>query len=209
MRGHQNRTKARRCVLVVLAILPFFETNTSAQSRLSPHDVLQRYCKMDASGKQLVPGGWLHLARMFVPKQELSGPVVVLFDRIEVIRDFSIGYPALDGHDRAKLKVRYSSLGEIDYRSITFSPSVAGQVEKDYSLLLTSKHYDIDSNGQQTVRKGPKTWRIEGSPLEPHITVDAAISYITQLRDKASTAEMNNNANKTLEALKRLRMKTP
>ncbi len=78
-------------------------------------------------------------------------------------------------------------------------------MEKSYNVLLTTKHYDLGSHGEETLLSGSKSWRIEGLPPEPHITVDAAIHYVRQLRSKATSAGIQENANVTIDALERLR----
>ena len=167
---------------------------------------------MDASGAQLAAGGWLPLARMFIPKRDLTGgPVVVLFDTLEVIGGYSISDPMMEGHDSARLSVRYSYLGDIDYKSLSFSrppPSPTAKVRRNYHLLYTAMHYDIGSQGEEKLLSGSKTWRIEGLPPEPHSTVEAAILYVRQLRNKTTSDAIKKNANVTIEALKRLRPNT-
>jgi len=196
--------------MLVLAAFLLSAREMCAQSGPSPQEVLQRYCELDASGKQLEMGGWLQLARMFIPQRELSpGPIVVLFDKLEVIRGFSVGDLIMEGHDRAKLTVRYSYIGEIDYQSLAFSSlkgSPAGEVTKNYNLLLTTKHYDIGPHSSEVLRTGPKAWRIEGSPAEPHITIDAAVLYVTQLQAKATKSGIKENASRTIDALEQLRL---
>ena len=178
----------------------------------SPREVLERYCKMDANGKQLEVGGWLQLARMFIVQRELSpGPIVVFRHKLEVIRGFLIGDPVMEGDDKAKLAVRYSYFGEIDYDSLIFSPSKEPSVEevRTYNLLLTTKHYDLGSQSEEVLRSGAKAWRIEGSPSEPHLKIDAALFCVQQLRDKATGAITKENANVTIKALSRLRLSLP
>jgi hypothetical protein len=146
---------------------------------------------------------------MFIPQRELSpGPIIAFFDKLEVIRGFSVGDSIMEGPDRAKVTVRYRYLGEIDYTSLIFSSSKmpsAGKLGKSYNLLLTTKQYDIGADGGEVLLGGPKAWRIEGSPSEPHITIDAAILYVTQLRNKATSAVIKENANITIVALKKVR----
>jgi hypothetical protein len=208
--GNTVHSPSKRPQQECTSVMPRTRLLVEEQSESSPPEALERYCKMDAIGTQLAVSGWLQLARMFVPQGELSpGPIVVVFDKLAVIRGFSIGEPVMQGHDRAKLTVRYSYLGEIDYTSLIFSSSKklsTGQVGKDYSLLLTTKQYDIGASGEEVLLSGSKAWRIEGSPSEPHITIDAAIVYVTQLQNKATSASIKANGNITIDALNRLRL---
>jgi hypothetical protein len=208
MRFHRRGARLPKQMLVLAALLMSVR-GTCAQSGPSPREVVERFCELDARGRQLEVGGWLQLARMFIPQRELSpGPIVVLFYKLEVIRGFSIGDLVMEGRDRAKLSVRYSFVGEIDYDSLTFSSqkgSSSGQMTKDYNLLLTTKQYDIGAHSSEVLQSGSKAWRIEGSPSEPHISIDAAILYVAQLQAKATKSGIKENANRTIDALKQLR----
>jgi hypothetical protein len=117
-----------------------------ASSKLSavqkPCDKMIDAIVVDAGkrGQVVKAGGWLPLARMFIPKRDLTGgPVVVLFDKLEVIGGYSISDPMMEGHDSARLSVRYSYLGDIDYKSLSFSrppPSPTAKVRRNYHLLI-------------------------------------------------------------------------
>ncbi len=202
----------RRATILFFALLVCCASATSAQSVQSPHSTLQRYCRMDADGTQLAPGGWLKLARMSIPTRELSpGPLVVLFDKIKVIRSYSIGQPVMEGHDRATIGVRYSYEGEIDYGSLAFSGSAAStphEAERTFRLLLTDKQYAFGQHGEEKILKGQRMWRIEGLPKEPHLTIDAAIICVKKLAQESTDPKAKENSKATLAALERLRTYT-
>jgi hypothetical protein len=52
---------------------------------------------------------------------------------------------------------------------------------------------------------GTEDWRIEGPVPEPHLTVDAAIRYVTKIRTDTKDATIRKNADETLATLKRFR----
>lgn len=184
--------------------LPGANAVTWAQAQQEPRAVLERYCKLDATGIQPRPRGWLQLARMFIPPQPRPGLIKAAFDKLEVIRTFAIGDPTMEGADAARFTVTYSSLGRLDYESLAFSPADAQSTKQStdtFRLVLTTKHFDIDSQGHGVLVTGPQSWRIEGLPHEPHITVDAAISLVAKLRDEATSNEVKLTAGKTISAL--------
>ncbi|SRR5260370_260466 len=48
---------------------------------------------------------------------------------------------------------------------------------------------------------GPEEWRIEGPPGPPWTTVNTAIRYVLEMRDKATDPILKKNADKTLAIL--------
>jgi hypothetical protein len=50
----------------------------------------------------------------------------------------------------------------------------------------------------------PAAWKIEGPLPEPLVTVDKAIRYLTELRDKSPDPVIKKNADHTLAKLKSL-----
>jgi hypothetical protein len=52
---------------------------------------------------------------------------------------------------------------------------------------------------------GGQEWRIEGPVPEPHLTVDAAIRYVNEIRANTKDATIRKNADRTLAALKHIR----
>jgi hypothetical protein len=51
---------------------------------------------------------------------------------------------------------------------------------------------------------GPTEWRIDGTANKIWLTLDAAIRYVTQRRDKTTDAAIKKNADQTLAKLLRL-----
>src|SRR5438105_9889294 len=49
-------------------------------------------------------------------------------------------------------------------------------------------------------------WKIEVPPLESHLTVNSAIHYATEIRDKASDPVIKKNADETLVKLAHLQV---
>ena len=184
-------------------------TVTWAQAPPEPRAVLELYATLDSGGKQLTLRGWLQLARMFIPEREPHpGPMKLNFDKIEVIRGFTIDDPVVEGADAARFTVRYSLLGKIDYDSLAFSPT-DGKSPKEsvdtFKLVFTTRHFGVDSDGASVLLTGRRSWRIEGFPHTPRITAEAAISQIVKWRNGEARAEVRANADKTISALNALR----
>jgi hypothetical protein len=170
---------------LVLGLIAMAGGSKSPQA--SPRDVLQRFCELDANGKQLEDQGSGEIAALFI-RQGDHRP-----EKIVVIRDFVVSQPS-STDKKAEFYVEYIYLGQIDLSRLQFSrspdfPPGPSKVRSTFALVSAS---------------APE-WRIEGSPPEPHLTVSAAISYIKQMRDKTTDVAVRKNAGKTLVALNRLR----
>jgi hypothetical protein len=184
-------------ILAGLALLGIAAT-TPASSQEAPREVLEQYCELDAQGEQLTPDGWKRVAPLFV------AAAAPRWGRIIVIKDSVVSHPNLRG-DKAEFYVEYIQLGQIDSSHAKFSPLPPAKVRAGFDLVLTGepRNVGLTGEGTRTVRAGQ--WRIEGSPPEPHLTVDAALRYATDLRDRANDELTRRNADRAIRALKGLR----
>ncbi len=189
--------------LLVLATIASYTQSPTSTSPRGPGEVLKQFCEMDAKGVRLTSQGWRKAAALFV-RPEPPSP-----DKIIVIKDFVISPPKIEGN-RAEFYVEYIYLGQLNRSAARFlSPSFPlppdpSTVRAEYSLLLADKDHKPNTNEsveQQETRSSE--WRIEGHQPEQHITVDTAIQYVTQIRDKTADPVIRKNANKTLATLKR------
>jgi hypothetical protein len=181
-------------VLVAVALFNgAFDVPTDAQD--SPRDVLEQFCDLDAQGVQLTPDGWQKIAQLFV------GPSVPRRGRIIVVKDFVVSRPELKTN-RAEFYVEYVQLGEIVSAAAKFSHLPMLKVRAGFNLAKTEED---SKSGRRDDSVQKVQWRIEGSPPIPHLTVDAAIRYATNLRDEGNDMRIRKNAQEALAALKRLR----
>jgi hypothetical protein len=178
-------------VVVVLLGCPAF-------SQGSPRAVLERFSELDARGGQFSPDGQREIAKLFASMTEVKRKKII------VVRDFVVSHPALK-KDQAEFYVEYIQLGRINTLHATFSSSPTLKVRADFELALTSQHSESESNRGVTQEQRPSRWQIQGSPPEPHLTVDAAIHYLTELRDKSAIEVIKKNAEKSISALRHLR----
>ena len=74
-----------------------------------------------------------------------------------------------------------------------------------YDLVLTDTYWEFGPtrDGVHEV-KGRPQWRIEAFEFEPWVTIQAAIRYLTQLRDESKSEAIKNNAEKSIAVLRRL-----
>ena len=82
---------------------------------------------------------------------------------------------------------------------------LAGPLIK-FDLVLTGKHWELNQDGGVGKEvTGPPEWRIDCSERALWVDVDAAIHYVTQLRDKTIDPAIKKNADQTLAKLLKLR----
>jgi hypothetical protein len=75
-----------------------------------------------------------------------------------------------------------------------------------YDLVLTDTHWELERPGESLKEmKGTPQWRIETFEIQPWVTIEAAIRYLTRLRDESSSPTIRRNAEKSIAALRGLR----
>jgi hypothetical protein len=162
---------------------------------LSARDVLKRFCDLDARGEQLTPDGWQKVAALFV------APASPRRDKVLVVKDFVVSLPAVE-KGRDDFYVEYIQLGLIEPSRARFSFLPPMKVREGFSVVRQS----TPRSGRGTTEaEEPGEWRIKGPVPEPHLTVDAATRYASELRANARDAVTRKNADHMIAALKRLR----
>ncbi len=98
-------------------------------------------------------------------------------------------------------------LGRIDH-ALRYAPPDPRyyKIAVIYHLLLTDKHWEIGPDGVAEKQvTGPLAWRIENAEPIFWLTVETAIRYVTEMRDKTTDPAIKKNAEQTLAKLKKLR----
>lgn len=187
----------------ILAGSPALLQRTNAPPE-SPLQVFQRFFELESTGKGLSPDGWRELADFFVetPKPK--------WHKIHIVDVVDVGEALIEG-DTAEIGVRANSLGDLD-SSLRLSgappcpPSPVSACYGDtggfgYTFLLSEKPWD--GTGKEST--GPLAWRIYNfDPEEQRITLDTAIRYVKEMRDKTNDPVVRKNADKTLATLMKL-----
>jgi hypothetical protein len=68
-------------------------------------------------------------------------------------------------------------------------------------LLLSDKHWQVATDGTAKELDGPLAWRIEDTSFQPLITLNTAIRYVRQVREKTPNPVVKRNAASTLSIL--------
>lgn len=182
--------------IVVAAMVPALPQEASAR------DVLLRFCDLDAQGEQLTADGWQKVAALF------TTPGTPRRERIMVARDFVVSPGSEQGRSTlgermVGFHVEYTLLGLIDSSQARFSP-IPPTVHVEPSLFVVRQSVRRSGKASRWVEESVE-WRIEETVPEPHLGVDAALRYATELRANAREVVIRRNADKMLAALKRFR----
>lgn len=162
---------------------------------------------MATSGEQLTSEGWNRASALFTVPQPhpTSKPILV------VSNYYGINLVDLKD-DSAKVQMEYIDYGSID-SALRYSPAQKTQAYKTsfgYRLIRVPMYVMMyGSDGKTLVEKKPTgatAWRIEGPqtqgpPPLPWTTVNTAIRYVLEMRDKTTDPAIKKNANHTLAKL--------
>jgi hypothetical protein len=171
----------------------------------SPDEVLDQYFRMINEGDLLSPGGWKRAASLFVKPNERPKD-----ETIFVTTRFPLGNGPLSvNDDRAEADEKWvDSLGTIDsafwFHPQKKEPEVEGTIFV-FHIVRTEKHWQTPTNGiSEKQPSGPPQWRIEESPTIRWASQEAAIRYLSEMRDKTADPMVKSNADRTIAKLKSL-----
>lgn len=191
-----------------------------------PNEVLEAFLKMDADGGRLTVEGWYRASPYFVKPG--PAPQEHVMEVIEAERVTGSDPWFKGGPNRLALGVICKALGQVDssgrFISVTF-PMLNASAEHDYSgpvkgypqihgphfpgrsyvLVLSDTHWEFGPERKDLLEvKGQPEWRIENFEWEPWVTTEAAIRYLTRLRDESSSEIIKRNAAQSIATLGRL-----
>lgn len=199
LKYNADRTTAILRSLSAGAPLPSQSVGT-AQEPAS--EVARRFFDLESKA---TPDQWSELVRFFVetPKPQ--------WNKVSIVDVAGIGSDT--NGDSTEVEVSTNSLGELDaslrlsnYPSMRMPLGGANACSGDdrfaFSLLLSDKQWEIGTDGTVKELAGPLAWRIQDTSFEPLITLDTAIRYARQVRDKTANRVVKTNAARTLTILK-------
>ncbi len=195
------KVKAQKTLadLDLLSQSQFMPALMDTPSQEMPESILSQFIQMQMDGAGLT--GSDPSLNMFVvhPAQTKS-------EKIGVAKAFAVRRTSL-AVNKADASVQYAVIGELDSKlKLTTSGANGSLIRQDYKLLFDNKYVlPGRGNAPQDEIIGPSRWRIEDAPAEQWISVNAAIRYVTQMRDATTDPEIKQNAEKTLATLSGIR----
>lgn len=196
--------------------------NPSPSLGKSPKEIVEAFYKMEYAGGRLTDGGWYQAAEFFVkpsppPKQlyvavhAQSNPVFHLdplykeTNRALVHGSTSSGLGQLDPSGRFTPVALPRLIDKMGHPVKNLEPPLYGPLKmlSNYELVLTGTHWEFGPNRELREVKGNPEWRIEAFDFQPQVSPDAAIRYLTKLRDESKNEMVKANATKSIQMLSR------
>ncbi len=209
MRDKSNDPAIKYNADKTLAILKSLSAGGSVQAhpvgsaKESPTRIARRFMRAEIG---LLPNQWNRLTDFFVetPKPQ--------WNNVHIVDVVGIGVDT--NGDSTEVQVSTNSLGELDaslrlsnhplWRLPPGKPSVSACYGDDrfvFGLSLSDKQWQIAGDGSAKELDVTLAWRIADTSFRPLISLDTAIRYVRQVREKTSDPAVKSNAIRTLRIL--------
>lgn len=200
-----TRSKSAReiCVLLFISLLP-----AAAQApggRLKPTEaVIKRYEKLILRGALVSPEGWKLASSFFVKPEPYPQNSEI---HVEWAGTSVLGEEWNNG-SRAQVNTKWNDFyGTID-SNLHFEP-----IDRNFTTMPMAESFTLvfvpqpadGLNKRKPSVMGQGTWKID-SPLNTRIaSISFAIKYLEKMRHESSDPTLRNNAEKSIDTLKRFR----
>ena len=199
----------RVLILALLAVLDALAVSGQAQaprqSGRSPREIVEQLWKLATEGELLTPEGWSRYSGLFLHPEPPPGNKVI---RI-VSNSWGVEGVLAKGSDM-EVAVDYAEAGQIDSR-LRYTPPPPPFVRTGliYHFVLAPTHWTMLMSDGKVItgkeeRTGPAESQITGSPGPPWTTVNTAIRYVLEMRQKTTDPLIKKNADQTLSKLMKL-----
>jgi len=197
-------------ILALLAVLDVLGVSGQAQaptlSGISPREIVEQIWKLATEGELLTPEGWRRYSGLFLHPEPPPGNKVI---RI-VSNAWGVEGALAKGSDM-EVVVDYAEAGQIDskLRYTPPPPTTSFKTGLIYHFVLAPTHWTMLMSDGKVVtgkeeRTGPPDWHITGSQGPPWTTVNTAIRYVLEMRQKTTDPLIKKNADQTLAKLMKL-----
>jgi hypothetical protein len=197
----------------LLALAMAAQTEKSAQTSpdcpiegMSPSDVVDDIWLLATQGELLTRDGWQQAGRFFTRPTPFPGNRV-----IQIMSNYWGPASVLNSNkQRAEVYLGYLNLGTID-SDLRYSPAPEPHSMKmamSYHLVLVPGYTLMYSSDGKTLTfrdkkpTGKCVWQIEGGQGTQWTTVNTAIRYVMEARDKTRDEVTRRTADETLKKLK-------
>jgi len=163
---------------------------SQAQKKKPTEFVVARYERLVLIGDLLTPAGWKRASNLFVLSDPYSqtGDIHVMWTGGVIGEDWVRG-------DRAQVETKWNNwYGTID-STLRFKPDALGTLPMIETFSLVFIQPQSSAAGQ---------WKIEGPLHARSADIPQSISYVKKMRDLSADPVIRRNADKTIEALRRL-----
>jgi hypothetical protein len=192
-------------IVVVCANLMMRAQSSAQIQGPDPKEIVNNLWMKATQGDLITPEGWDETAKYYTqvdpPAERLSFQVMS--------NDWAV-WPARIQSDTAEVDVDYTAEGRIDPSLQYVPPPKIPYIKTGiaYHLKLVSGYNVMyGPDGKTVVNKKPsgtRGWQIEDPRGVPWTTVNTAIRYVLEMRNKTSDQALKKNADETLAKLLQL-----
>ncbi len=173
--------------------------------RESPKEVIEGLWGMAVRGDLLTPEGWIRANNYFTnPTPWGTNKTIIVMSN-----DYGFDHSSISG-GTARAEITCEELGQIDssLRYAPFRPKRSFKSGIGYNLVAVPAHALVSFPGatkpEERVNPHVTYWKIKGSPGDPWTTVNTAIRYVLEAREKTRDPIIKQNADRTMAALMKL-----
>ncbi|SPF49461.1 exported hypothetical protein [Candidatus Sulfotelmatobacter kueseliae] len=175
----------------------------------TPEGVVDEIWRMATQGQLLTPDGWRIAGGFFTEPRPFPANEKILV----VCNEWGPAYEGRSDGNTKEIVVGYWDAGSIDakLRYTPPPPENTGYVKTAFSYtLVTAPSYLMmyGPDGKTLVEKRPtgsRVWLIKGTQTPPVTTVNTAVRYVLEMREKTTDQATKENASRTLAQLLKFR----
>jgi hypothetical protein len=198
-------------LMMLVAAVSAQDAKPTAETRKGPiegksrTEVVDHVWRLAIQGELLTPDGWRQACEVFTSPTPFSGNKAILV----MSNDWGPSYEDKLKGDGTDVELGYTAMGTVD-SALRYAPPQRTEFIKTgflYHLVAVPAYSIMYGPDGKVVEKKPigsRFWQIQGSPGQPWTTVNTAIRYVLEMRDKTTDPAVRNNADQTLAKLMRL-----
>jgi hypothetical protein len=196
------RSSAVLVLAITFALVPAPAQVSPKGSGVPPREVVEQLWGMATQGELLTKDGWGRASRLYANPIPWPGNKV-----IRVVSNHWWPEQRLINGKTAEIMVQYGGeAGRID-SALRYTPSGDRSVGMIFALDFIPTYSPTYGQDGKVIKETPMgdEWRFEvPSQSIPWTTVNTAIRYVLEMRDKTSDPAVKRNADKTLGELMKL-----
>ena len=184
-------------------------SGTPASPARRAKQVVEEFWTLETSGKLLTEDGWTSACKYY---KQPAGARVRNWSIIVIAPDWSVWPPYISGN-AASVMIGLEIIGKVDSQ-MNFSPHRSEAVKEgvQYAVALTRESCSLGQNGKQVPNvAATPDWRLD-RPLgtaNMYLSLDAALRYVAEIRDRSPEEAVKTNASATLLRLQRRKKTIP
>jgi hypothetical protein len=198
----KNMSRYLIAILALAVAAPWATGQTAMTLGGEPKEVVEQYWNMGMRGELLTPEGWEASSGLFTkPNPALQDNSFDVFSN-----DYGVNSATITGNT-AEVAMGFSNLGRID-SALRYSPPPKTPYYKTallFRLALTPLYIRMfGPDGKTEIERKPtgnSGWKISETFPRPWTTVNTAVRFVLETRNKTNDPVIKKNADETLTKL--------